>query len=80
MTSARLDAAPATITANETSAYMTAEELGVRLRLKATTIAAWSRQGKIPVHRLAPKVLRYRIEEVLAALESRSAAMARVER
>ena len=51
------------------SQFLTAEELGVRLRLKADTIVAWAREDRIPAIRLSKKVLRFRLADVLAALE-----------
>jgi excisionase family DNA binding protein len=47
---------------------LTAEEVADRLRLKHDTIMIWARQGRIPAHRLTRKVIRFRIEDVVAAL------------
>ena len=49
---------------------ITAEELGARLRLKPDTVILWARQGRIPVRRLSRKVVRFRLPEVVAALEA----------
>ena len=46
----------------------TADELAQRLHLKPSTIRTWSRQGKIPVVRISPKVIRFDSQAVMAAL------------
>ena len=48
---------------------LTAEELGARIRLKPDTIVSWARQGRIPSLRLSRKVIRFRLTDVVAALE-----------
>jgi DNA-binding transcriptional MerR regulator len=50
---------------------LTAEELAERHRVRPGTIRLWSRQGLIPSRRLARKVIRFCLLEVLTALESR---------
>ena len=50
--------------------YSTADEIGARLRLNADTVLAWARQGRIPFVRLSPKVVRFRLADVVAALEA----------
>jgi excisionase family DNA binding protein len=57
-----------TVNANDQDDYLTAEEIGVRLRLKADTIVGWARRGRIPVIRLSKHVIRFRLNDVLAAL------------
>jgi excisionase family DNA binding protein len=52
---------------------LTAEEVAERLRLKHDTITTWARQGRIPAHRLTRKVIRFRLSEVLAALDAATA-------
>jgi excisionase family DNA binding protein len=50
---------------------LTAEGLAERLEVSADTIKAWARQGKIPSLRPSPKVLRFSLKAVLAALDAR---------
>jgi excisionase family DNA binding protein len=52
---------------------LTAEEVAERLRLKPDTITIWARQGRIPAHRLTRKVIRFRLPEVIAALDAATA-------
>lgn len=49
---------------------ITAEELGAQLRLQPATVILWARQRRIPAHRLSRKVIRFRLPEVVAALEA----------
>jgi hypothetical protein len=53
---------------------LTAPELAAHLGVKPATVLGWHRQGKIPGRRLSHKVLRFRLRDVLTALEGRSAA------
>jgi excisionase family DNA binding protein len=48
---------------------LTAEEVADRLRVKPDTIVVWARQGRIPAHRLSRKVIRFRFDDLVAALE-----------
>ncbi len=58
-------------------ALLTAPELAIRLGVKPGTIRQWSRSGRIPVRRLSPKILRFDLAAVLAALEARQQAAGR---
>lgn len=51
---------------------LTAEELAERLRVKPGTVRVWSRRGLIPRQRLSPKVIRYDLAAVVAALRQRA--------
>jgi excisionase family DNA binding protein len=51
---------------------LTADQLAVRLHLSPRTVQAWSRQGRIPAVRLSAKVVRFRWQDVLAALPDQS--------
>lgn len=51
---------------------LTAEELGARLRVAPGTILGWARSGHIPAVRMSPKVVRFRLDEVVAALQRRT--------
>lgn len=48
--------------------FLTAAELAERLRVRPGTIRAWGREGRIPIVRLSHRVLRFDLNEVLAAL------------
>ncbi len=48
---------------------MTAEDLAARLRVRPGTILGWYRKGRIPARKLSPKVLRFSLAELLAALD-----------
>src|SRR4051794_14332025 len=56
---------------------LTRPELAARLGVRPTTIARWSRTGRIPARCLSPKVVRYDLAAVLAALEARHEAAGR---
>ena len=47
---------------------LTATELADRLRVKPSTVLDWHRAGRIPSVRLTPKVLRFNLGDVVAAL------------
>jgi excisionase family DNA binding protein len=49
---------------------MTAAEVADSLKISAETVRAWCRRGRIPGHRYSHKVLRFRLGEVVAALEA----------
>jgi excisionase family DNA binding protein len=40
------------------------------LRIKPRTVSEWTRSGRIPAVRISRKVIRYRLADVLAALQS----------
>lgn len=46
---------------------LTAEDLAGRLHLRPSTIRQWAREGRIPVVRLTPKVVRYDLADVVRA-------------
>jgi excisionase family DNA binding protein len=50
---------------------LTKVELAERLGVKPGTILVWYRRGRIPGRRLSHKVLRFRLADVVAALEAR---------
>ena len=52
---------------------LTAADLADRLGIKPATVLYWHRTGRIPGRKLAHKVLRFNLADVLAALESASA-------
>lgn len=45
-----------------------ADEIAAPLGVPAVQVLAWAREGKIPVHRLSRKVIRFNPAEVYAAL------------
>jgi excisionase family DNA binding protein len=47
---------------------LTATELAERLRVKPSTVLDWQRSGRIPSIRITPKVLRFNLADVMAAL------------
>ena len=49
---------------------LTADEVADRLRVKPDTVVVWARQGRIPAHRLSRKVIRFRLQEVVEALDA----------
>ena len=61
------------VVALEQATYLTGEELGKILRLKPATVSEWAREGRIPSVRLSPKIIRYRLDDVMSALASRQA-------
>lgn len=53
---------------------LTREQLANRLGVRPGTVGRWTRTGRIPARRLSPKVVRYDLAAVLAALEPRQQA------
>jgi excisionase family DNA binding protein len=49
---------------------LTVDEIAERLRVEVSTIRTWARTGRIPVRRFTPKVYRYCLADVVAALEA----------
>ncbi len=47
---------------------LTADEIAERLRLRPRTVRQWVRRGLIPVIRLSPKVVRFELAAVVAAV------------
>lgn len=54
---------------NRDDDLLTRAMLAEVLHVKPCTVSAWTRNGRIPAVRLSPKVVRYRLADVLAALE-----------
>ena len=50
---------------------LTAAELAARLRVRPRTVQLWARRGRIPTVRLSAKVIRFNLDAVLLALQSR---------
>ena len=50
---------------------LTAEQLATRLGVKPRTVRQWCRDGFIPATRLTPKVIRFNLRQVVAALQKR---------
>ena len=57
-------------TDNRPDELLTAAEMADRLKVKPGTILGWYRNGRIPGRKLSPKVLRFDLAEVVAALET----------
>lgn len=53
---------------DRTTGLLTSEQLADRLRVSAETVREWARRGSIPTLRLSPRVIRFDLEAVLAAL------------
>ena len=49
---------------------LTTQELATRLRVSPETVRGWARRGLIPTLRISPKVIRYDLAAVLAALSA----------
>ncbi len=62
---------------NPPSDLLTADEVGQRIQVRPETVLAWSRKGRIPALRISPKVVRFRLADVLSALEGRQEATGR---
>ena len=50
---------------------LTTAQLADRLGVRPSTVLDWQRKGRIPSRRLSPKVLRFDLADVLAALAPR---------
>jgi predicted site-specific integrase-resolvase len=57
-------------TMSNDDSVLTRAQLAARLKVQPGTIGLWTRRGRIPVRRLSPKVLRYDLAAVLAALDA----------
>lgn len=55
---------------------LTAHELADRLDLKESTIRKWGKSGLIPWIKPTPKVIRFDVGDVVAALKQRTKALA----
>ena len=53
---------------------LTAEQLAKRLGISPRTVKGWLQAGHIPATRLTPKVIRYELDDVVAALKERQEA------
>jgi excisionase family DNA binding protein len=51
--------------------FLTKEDLARRLGVRPGTIREWVRRGRIPEIRFSPKVRRFDLEKVVAALSGR---------
>lgn len=56
------------------SANLKTKELAAELRVSVETVKAWVRTGRIPCTKLGPKIYRYDLAAVLAALGVNEAA------
>ncbi len=54
----------------EKTDLLTADELAVHLHLRASTVRRWAHEGRIPVVRLSPKVVRFDLARVVEALKT----------
>ena len=50
---------------------LTAEELADRLAVSECTVKTWAREGRIPVIACSPRIRRFEVEAVMAALHAR---------
>lgn len=57
---------------------LTADELSRRLRVATETIHDWTKRGLIPCYRATRSVVRYDLDEVLAALRRSAGGAGRV--
>ena len=48
----------------------TADQLAEHLQIRPSTVRLWARTGKIPVRILSPKVQRFDLADVLAAIDA----------
>lgn len=49
---------------------LTATELAGRLRVQVDTVRRWAREGRIPCLRPSPKVVRFELGQVVAAIRA----------
>lgn len=54
-----------------TGDLLTAEEVAAHFRVKAETVRGWARQGIVPSIKLSHKMVRYRLDDVIEALQRR---------
>lgn len=57
-----------------TEELLTKEQLAEVLKVPTSTVLAWARAGKIPQVRLSLRTRRFRLSEVLAAIEGKGSA------
>lgn len=50
---------------------LTATEIAKHLRVQPSTVKEWARRRRIPQVRLSPRVRRFRLKDVIAALEGK---------
>ncbi len=53
------------------TALLTAVELATKIGVRPDTVKLWARKGMIPAIRISPKVIRFDLSAVLAALQAR---------
>jgi predicted site-specific integrase-resolvase len=51
---------------------LTAEELSARVKIAAAKLKQWARRGRIPSVRFSQKNVRFRLKDVIEAVESRA--------
>ena len=64
----RLDPESNRMRSRSSNDLLTSSELADRLGIKPATVLDWYRKGRIPALKISPKVLRFNLTEVLAAL------------
>lgn len=52
---------------------LTSGQVAERLRVRQSTVRRWAANGRIPVVRVSPKVLRFDWQDVVAAVKRRQA-------
>lgn len=60
-----------TDTTEQRSGLLTAEEIAAHFRVKPETVRGWARQGIVPSIKLSHKMVRYRLDDVIEALQRR---------
>jgi excisionase family DNA binding protein len=48
---------------------LNADELGARYNVTGWTVLKWARDGLIPCHRVGRKIVRFKLSDVMAALD-----------
>lgn len=54
----------------DTEEFLTAAEIAARLKVRPKTVADWLRLGRVPGHRFSGRLVRFKLGEVVAALEA----------
>lgn len=55
--------------ATNQEAWVSAKDIGLRLSLNTDTVQLYARQWRIPFMRISPRVIRFQVSSVMAALE-----------